>query len=338
MRRAIIGIFTAIVLLILFMVLCTFIKRPYEVVLLDRFGRIIPENEQAHLMYNWYFKMPTDSVVRIDKRLHLYTGSLQQIATRNKEPISIRTFAAWHIVDPTKFYYTTGGSDEKAREIMELKLQGLVQGKLAAHDMDELFNTDETKIHTGTIEDEVAKEATFGSAAGGVATGGLQDQGLEIVEVGFSRMAFPPSNADAIYGRMVSDLAKRASLYDAQGRAAAATLEAQGNRDAQQIIAQATAEAQQIRGKGDQEALAILSEVQQTPASREFYQYWKSLEFAKNTLQKNTVLVLSADNDLVKSIFNTPPTGMNIPTTRPMNAALPHAPQPPLDLGVTGNR
>src|SRR5579862_2331637 len=102
MRRLIIGIFSAIVLAILFVVLCTFVRRPYEQVLLDRFGNLIGENQQVRLMYHWYFKMPTDSVVRIDNRLHLYTGPLQQVATKKHEPISVRTFAAWHIVDPVK--------------------------------------------------------------------------------------------------------------------------------------------------------------------------------------------------------------------------------------------
>src|SRR4051794_39573060 len=123
MRRVVIGIFTAIVVVILFMVLCTFVKRPYETVLLLRFGRLIDEQQQSRIAYNWFFKMPTDSIVRIDKRLHLYTGPLQQVATSNREPISVRTFAAWRIVDPIKFYQTTGGSDQKAKDIIDQKMR-----------------------------------------------------------------------------------------------------------------------------------------------------------------------------------------------------------------------
>ena len=46
MKRVVIGIFSAVVLFILFVVLCTFVQRPYEEVLLDRFGTLIPQSQQ----------------------------------------------------------------------------------------------------------------------------------------------------------------------------------------------------------------------------------------------------------------------------------------------------
>ncbi len=326
MRRVIIGVFTAVVLAILFVVLCTYVRRPYEEVLLNRFGTLIGQDRQARIAYNWYFKLPTDSVVRIDTRLHLYTGPLQQMATANKEPISIRTFAAWHIVDPVKFYQTTGGgSDQRAKEIMEQKLLGLVQGKLASHTLDELFNTDEAKVHTGKIEDEVAIEATGSreKLATGARADGLLDQGLEIVEVGFSRMAFPPVNAAAVYSRMVSDLNVRAALYDSQAQQAVAVSRSAAENKANEIRAKALADAEIIRGEGDREALEIIAQVQNTEAAEQFYRYWKSLDFVKSSLAKNTILVLSSDSDWLKAVFRAPDSGPFVaptPSTRPASS------------------
>ena len=37
MRRLVIGLFVAVVVGVLFVVLCTYVKRPYETVLLNRF-------------------------------------------------------------------------------------------------------------------------------------------------------------------------------------------------------------------------------------------------------------------------------------------------------------
>jgi membrane protease subunit HflC len=332
MRRIVIGLFTFLVVFVLFVVLCTFVRRPYETVLINRFGNLIGEQEQVRLMYNWYFKLPTDRVERIDTRLHLYSSPLLQVTTAGREPISIRTFAAWHIVDPMKFYRTTGGSDQRAKEIMETKLQGLVQGKLAAHSLDELFNTDENKVHTDQIEKEVSRDAT-GSREQMAATGksgGLLDQGLEIVEVGFSRMAFPPQNADAVYMRMVAELNRQARAYESEGRSQVAQLTAEGDQQAAKIRAESTAKAEQIRGEADREALGILAGVQETPAAREFYQYWKSLDYAKNSLTKNTILVLSSDSDWLKALFQvprsnqfTPPASNNAPSQGQTGAARP---------------
>ena len=304
MRRLVMGLFAAVVVAVLFVVLCTFVRRPYEAVLLERFGKLIPVGENGFI-YNWYFKLPTDSVIRIDTRLHLYTGGLQQLTTARKEPISVRVFAAWRITDAKTFYQKTSGSDERAMSIMEARLRELVGDKLGKHTLDDLFSADDkVPVKTGQIEDEIAKEASLGSADG--TTPGLKDLGLEIAEVGFSRLAFPPSNTDAVYGRMVAELNQQAAQYEYEGKRDADKILADGTKEAQDIRNQAIAQAEQIRGDGDRQALAILAKVNQTAAAREFYQYWKSLDYLKASLAKNTILVLSTDSPFLKSLFQLP--------------------------------
>ena len=315
MRRVVISLFTAVVLVIVFLVLCTFVRRPYERILLDRFGHIIDQDQQARIMYNWYFKLPTDNVIRIDTRLHMYTTPLQEVVTAGSEPIAVSTYAAWRITDPFKFYKTTSGNDTRATAIMSQKLSGLVQSKLANHKIDEIFNTDESKLHTAEIERQVAEEATKGVAGG--ASAGIQDQGLEIVQIGFSRIAFPPNNANAIYNRMASERMKQASLYKSQGESDAARTRAEGEAEASNLRSQAQVQAGQTRGDGDRKALEILAGVQQSPAARDFYEYWKSMEFVKSSLAKNTYLVLPTDADWLKSLFSAPTSAPQGPATQP---------------------
>ena len=220
MRRVVLAVFAVVVVGILFLVLCTFVRRPYETVLLNRFGNIVSDSQQTRLAYNWYFKWPTDSVIRIDTRLEMYTSPLQEVVTAGSESISVRTYAAWRVVDPVKFYRTTGASDSKAKAIMGQKISGLVQSKLANHKLDELFNMDESKVHTQEIESEVAKEVSYGSpdpTTPGGFTAGVQDQGLEIVQIGFSRMAFPPANAMGVYMRMAAERNEQAQKYRSEG-------------------------------------------------------------------------------------------------------------------------
>jgi membrane protease subunit HflC len=326
MRRIILALFATIVVLVLFVVLCTFVKRPYEKILLSRFGTLIPESQQVKIANNWFFKLPTDTVIPIDTRLHLYSSPLKEASTANKDAlVIIRTFAAWRIVDPEKFYRTTnGGSDEQASRTMDLVIQGLVPGKIVNHQLDELFNSDETKIHTSQIEAEIAKEATDGYGA----TPGLREMGIEIVEIGFSRMAFPPNNAMAVYNRMVAELNKRAIDYQSQGVARANEIQSQGIQDAAAIRNNAVQDAGRIRGEGDAEALRVLAEVQNTPAAREFYQYWKRLDFLKTSLSKNTILVLSSSSELLKTLFQAPlPVG-----AMPQQTAAPATPEKPADV------
>ena len=326
MRRVILGVFAAVVGLVLLVVLCTFVKRPYERVLLNRFGSLIEDKDQARICYNWFLKYPTDSVIRIDTRLHLYTSPLQELTTAKTEPISIRTFAAWRIIDPTKFYYTFGGSDERAQATMETILVGLVPKKISTHQLDELFNADVTKIHSDDIEKEVARDATEGD---GKEMKGLRSMGIEVVEVGFSRMAFPPANAEKVYERMVAELNKQAIDYQAQGLAAANTIRAEGMQAAAKERADAQAEAQRIRGQGDAEALSILAGVQTDERTRAFYQYWKSLEFLKTSLTKNTILVLPSNAEILQNLFQSPATERSIlPLVKPEDALKAPAAEP----------
>ncbi len=323
MRRTVIGVFTAIVLVILFLVLCTFVRKPYEYVLLDRFGHIVEQDQQTRIMYNWYLKLPTDTVIPIDTRIHMDTTPLQEVVTGGGDSISVQAYAAWRITDPVKFYKTTAGSDTRAKQIMEQKLTGLMKAKIAAHTLDELFNPDDSKIHTDEIEHEVAQEATRGSpdpSAPGGLTAGIEDQGLAIVQIGFSRLAFPPANADAVYARMSAERFKQASKYRSEGDSDATRIVADGRSQAAIIRSSAQEQAGQIRGDGDRQALEILAGVQGSPAARDFYEYWKSMEFVKSSLAKNTYLVLPTDADWLKALFNAPTAA---PGTQPNAAAAP---------------
>ena len=310
MRRVVLWVIGGAVALVLVVVLCTFVKRPYETALLYRFGALIDEDHQSRIMYNWYFKLPTDSVVRFDNRLHLYTGGLVEATTANSEPISVRAFAAWRIVDASKFYIATGGSDEEAQRQIATILQSLVQGNIPAHKLDEFFNTDESKIHTTQIEEDIARKATedFKLPDGNVKSG-LGSMGIQIVEIGFSRIAFPPSNAGSVYQRMVAELNKKAIDYETKGLADANTILAQGKLDAETTRQAAVQEAAAIRGRADAAAVAAFADVQKSPEARAFYEWWKSLEFLKTSMAKNTVLVLSSGSDILKAMFQMPKSG-----------------------------
>jgi modulator of FtsH protease HflC len=311
MRRTVLGVIGGAVVVVLLIVLCTFVKQPYEKVLLYRFGDLVDEDHQARIMYSWYWKLPTDSVVRFDNRLHLYTGGLVEATTANSEPISVRAFAAWRIVDARKFYTTTGGSDETAQRQIATILQSLVQGHIPAHQLKEFFNTDESQIRTRETEQTIAEKATQDilNSDGTVKTAGLGSMGIQIVEIGFSRIAFPPANAAAVYQRMVTELNKKAIDYESQGLAQANAILAEGKQAAEKERQEALAKAQEIRGKADAEALKALADVQKSPEAREFYQYWKSLDFLKTSLAKNTILVLSSSSDILKAMFQAPKNG-----------------------------
>jgi membrane protease subunit HflC len=316
MRRFVISLFVIAVVGVLFVVLCTFVKRPYEAVLLNRFGHLIPEKDQTHIAYGWYFKLPTDSVIRMDQRIHLFPNVLQEIPTSGSETISVRAFAAWRIADPVKFYQTTQASDTKAQQLLSQKISGMVQAAVSSHSLDQFFNTDEKKVITTQLEDQIAHNV---DAA-------VSEQGLQVVQIGFSRMAFPPANAEQVYARMTAERGVAAEKFRSEGDSQAASITADGNSQAEIIRYGATKEAESIKGDGDAQALEILQGVQKTAAAQDFYQYWKSMEVMKSSFTKNTYLVLPTNTPWLKWLFVAPPEPTGVPATQPSNATIGMAP------------
>ncbi|MCL2648139.1 MAG: SPFH domain-containing protein [Phycisphaerales bacterium] len=307
MRRPIIFFFSAVVLAILFVVLCTFVRRPYERILLYRFGNLITQEHQTRILpgYNWYLKLPTDGVIRVDTRLHLFYTPLQQINTKGSQSISVRTYAAWRIVDPLTFYKTTG-TDENLQKRLGNALSSTIGQTISRHNMDDMFNTDPAMLKTHEMEQQIQQAATEGNKEPGKKLDGMRELGVEIVQVGFSRMAFAPNNADAIYRRMAEEQSAKAADYLAKGRAENAKLVSDGKRQAAEITADAHREAERIRGEADAQATAALAAVQKSQAARDFYQYWKSLDFIKASFTKNTYLVLPTDSDILRALFTAP--------------------------------
>lgn len=312
MRRIMIVVLSVVAAVVLFLELCTFKVRPYEVAIVDRFGKVV---QAGHLGYGWYVKWPTDKVAALDKRLHLYPSLLQQMAAKGGDSISVRAFAAWKISgDGTRFYQRFKGSDESAQQTLALKLAGATGAVFGKHTLDQLFNVDGSKIKTEEMEAEVKNLVNNGDPAVEGAQG-MQDLGIEVEHVGFSRLAFPPSVASAVYGRMVAERRKQADAYESKGKAEADAIRAEGDQQASDIKAAAERKAQQIRGEGDKEALKILQSVQ-TADAQAFYQFWREMELFKAGF-KNPYLVWRSGEPLTDLLQTHHTEGLGAASTQP---------------------
>jgi len=318
MRRPAIIILSIAVALVLFLVLCTFRVRPYETAILNRFGKAVPESDQVTLAYGWRLCWPTDNVIRLDKRLHLLPSQLTQVAAKNGETISVQSFAAWRISDPAAFYNTFRGSDATAQQVIGTRISGQLLAVLAAHQLDELFNVDPSKIKTDDIEKEIVSRINEHSSDAGtsVVMEGLRGQGVEVVQIGFSRFTFSPTVVDAVYKRMASERAYQAGVFQSSGIARAAELRAEGNHMASDLRAQAESEATKIRGQGDAEALRILQEATKDPDALNFYRFWREIEIFRNSIGNGTILIIRADEP-VQNMFSHIASSTPTATTRP---------------------
>ena len=309
MRRIVIGILGLIVAAVLFLVLCTFTQRPWEVVILNRAGRVV--EHPTNLAYNLYFCLPIDKVVRVDTRLHLFKGTLTEINTKGKEPIMVQIFAAWRIKDPVEYYRRLAGNDEKAKAFIDQKITGDIAAVIGQHTLDELYNTDEKQIKMKEIEDQVIQHANV-QATRVVVAGeheaeteipGLAAQGLEVKQVGFSRFAFPPAVAQSVYERMAAERNVQATNFRTQGDSEGARLRSEGEQEARRILSEADKQAQTIRGEGAAQAYKILADVQKDAATSEFYRFWKNMELLSKSMTQRSYFIMTPDDPLLAPIY-----------------------------------
>jgi membrane protease subunit HflC len=314
MRRIVIGIITTIVVLALFLVLCTFRARKYEVVLLDRFGTII--TNPSPIAYNWYLCFPTDKVVRLDTRLHVYPSGLDEL-TMNGETIAVRTFAAWHITNATAFYRKFSGSDTDAQGFIHTEVVGKTREVLASRKFDEIFNAGAPATEPGAATEAVAGAAS--QPAGGVVhtqeieneitkrvNADLAAYGMKATEIGFSRFAFATYASGKIYDRMSAERQRLAQRFIDEGNTQATQIRAEGSAQAVVIVGQAKRQAEEIKAQAENEALNIIADMQQKPYAKDLYEFWRSLELFKAAITKNTVLILTANDSIMKGGFGTP--------------------------------
>ena len=292
MKKLTITIILVAVVGVLFLELFTFVARPYQTVLIDRFGKIIAK--PTRIAYNWYLCWPTDKLIRMDMRLHLYQSDNREVTTKGGKPIDIRTFAVWKIVNPVLYDTRLPGGSPEVQRYLNQKIEGEVRKVMGQYSLDQIFNIDASKIQMSAAESQMHRNVNRD----------MEKLGLNVVKIGFSRITFPPRVAIAVYRRMTAGREKIANRYLSEGESQSRIIEAKGEAQAAEIRSTADKQAEEIRGQGDAKAYAILNSAQNTPQARRFYRFWKSLQLFKASMGQSTYWVLTPDNPITAPLFS----------------------------------
>jgi membrane protease subunit HflC len=128
----------------------------------------------------------------------------------------------------------------------------------------------------------------------------LRGRGIELVDVGLSRIEFVLQVREAAFDRAVSLM-----------EAIAAKTIAEGEQRKKEIVNKAQAEVQKIEGQGKQEANILTGRVdaeiidayaKAIRETGEFYNFTRTLEVYKEALKGQTRLVLTTDSELLRLI------------------------------------
>ena len=277
-----------VILLIVVFILANslYILDQRKTAIIIQFGEVIGEQLEPGLK----FKLPLIQEVRFfDKRIQTLTFKMSEnseVVAFDQKTMKVDAFAKYKITNPKQFYETMY-DDSKFRMRLESIIESGIREVIGRVKFIEILGSKRNKIREGIID---------------IVNKNINNFGVDAIDVRLIRVNLPDKARKAVYERMITDRQKEAKEIRAIGHQESDVIKAKSDREKTIIIAEANKNAEIIKGQGDAEAINLYAKAY--GKDRDFYEFYKSLEVYKNSLDKNSSLVMSSDNKFLKYFNN----------------------------------
>lgn len=242
-----------------------------------------------------------------EKRWLEWDGFPNQIPTKDKKYIWVDTYARWRISDPLVFYQRV--RDERgAQSRLDDVVDGETRNVIANYDLIEIVRssnreferTEETAVLQA--ETEVAKiqigREKLAQMILANASKITPQFGVEVRDMRIKRINYVDEVQQKVFDRMIAERKRIASKYRSEGDGRSAEIRGQKEKELKRIQSGAYRTAQEVKGKADAEATRIYAQAYSVDA--DFYQFLKTLETYRTSLDSETWLLLSTDSEFFK--------------------------------------
>jgi membrane protease subunit HflC len=302
--RLIIGILVLGVIGVVLLAGSTYTLAEYEQALITRFGKIQGDTIKSAGLH---FKAPfIDTVQRFDKRWLEWDGDRNQIPTGDKKYIWVDTYARWRIERPVQFYKRLR-DEASAQSRLDDIIDGEIRNVVANHDLLELVRSSSREFELGRFGEALDIDPEEFAIKKGrdelrklvlkKASQVTPEYGIELNDVRFKRVNYVESVQKKVFDRMVSERQRIAERFRSEGKGRAAEIRGRTQKELKQIESEAYEEAQKVRGDGDAKAAKVYAEAYKPNA--DFYEFMKSMETYRKTVDDKTMMVLSTDSELL---------------------------------------
>lgn len=242
-----------------------------------------------------------------DKRWLEWEGDANEIPTKDKKFIWVETYARWRISDPLMFFQRV--RDEfGAQSRIDDFIDGETRNAIAKFELIEIVRS--TNREFELTEESVILDIT--SAIQKIQTGrekiaqGILDNaskltpnlGIELKDVKIRRINYVEEVQQKVFDRMIAERKQIASKYRSEGDGKSAEIRGEKEKELKRITSEAYRTAQEIMGRADAEATKIYAQAYNRDP--EFYQFMKTLETYRTSLDKETWLILSTESEFLK--------------------------------------
>lgn len=303
-NKSLLVILLVLVVLILAGSISIYIVDETQQVIITRFGKPLRTVTTSGI----HFKTPfVETVHKFDKRFLEWSGEPNQVTTKDKRYIWVDTYARWRITDPLLFYQRL--RDERgAHSRLDDIIDGETRIMIAKHDLIEVVRTTNRvpEVDPSFEGAEELKEIKYGRNT--IATeildasaGRVEDLGIEILDFQIKRINYVKEVQKTVFERMITERQRIADKYRSEGNGEASRITGEKERELKRIQSEAQRTAQEIKGQADAKAAAIYNDAyNRSEASRDFYEFMKTMEAYEKTVDKQTKLILSTENEFYK--------------------------------------
>jgi membrane protease subunit HflC len=281
------------------------VQEPHQVII-TQFGKPVGD---PVLTPGLNFKLPfIQKVHRFEKRFLEWDGDPNQLPTKDKRFIWVNNYARWRITDPL-LYFQRLRDERGAQTRLDDILDGETRNAIAKYDLVEVVRS--TNREPMATEVDAEDEVTMDDISIGRNQIRLEilansqertsDLGIEILDVEFKRINYVAEVQRKVYERMISERQRIADRFRSEGQGEAFRIRGEKDRELLRIRSEAYKKAQEIKGNADAEATNIYAAAYNRSAdTRSFYEFLKTMEAFKTTLDKESSLVLSTDSDFYR--------------------------------------
>ncbi len=281
MSNAMFRIFVVVGLGVLVAGLALFTVNEREIAIKLQFGEVVKADYEPGLQW----KIPIVQQVRkFPRRILTIEDQPERVFTAEKKALNVDFFVKYRIIDPVRFYTSTGGSLQFAGTRLSEIIKNAVVTEFGKRTVAEAISVERADLMRDMLA--TAKDTA-------------EDLGVELLDFRVMKVELVDEVRDRVYEQMVAERARVATELRSRGRASAEEIRAKADRDVTIILADARRDSEILRGEGDARAAEIYATAYNKDP--EFYAFYRSINAYKNSMgNSGDILVLDPDNEFFR--------------------------------------
>lgn len=255
-----------------------FVVDQRELAIKLRLGEVVKSDYEPGLKW----KAPViDTIVKFPKRILTISDRPERVFTKENEALQVDFFVKYRIVDPVRFYTSTGGVLENGERRLSEIIKNAVVTEFGKRTVSEAISVGRQELMQDMLQ---------------TAAPTAIDIGAELIDFRVKQVEFMDDVRESVYRQMESERKRIAFERRAEGDAEAERIRAEADKQSTIIRAEANKQSQIIRGEGD----ARSAEIYALAFNRdpEFYAFYRSINAYRNAVgTPGDILVLDPDNE-----------------------------------------